>query len=101
MVRRRDLEKFASQNIREGRLRNRTVGLGSLSHTGTYSIDEVDRTITLRLEAGTFPNQDGNELKRAFTLTPNELTYVMFAADRGVGSSGSRLATHEIERAEP
>lgn len=85
-VRRNELESFASQNIREGTAaENRTVVRGSLAHSGTYLVDEVEKSITLRIEASTFPNMDRTAIKRAFKLTPNDLTYVMSRPTVGSG----------------
>jgi hypothetical protein len=42
----------------------------------TYSIDEADKTVTFRTEGSTFPNSDGEVLKRVLTkLTADELIY--------------------------
>ena len=88
MVRRSDLEKFASSNIREATaLENRMAVRGSLAHTGTYTVDQAEKSITLRVEASTFPNLDGTEITRPFTRTQNELTYVMSAPSVGTGSA--------------
>jgi hypothetical protein len=88
MVRRSDLEKFASTNIREATaLENKMAVRGGLAHVGTYTIDEAEKTITLRVEASTFPNQDRTEIKRPFTLTQNELTYSMSTPSVGTGTA--------------
>jgi hypothetical protein len=95
MVRRSDLEKFASSNIREATaLENRMAVRGSLAHSGTYTVDHAQKTITLRIEASTFPNLDGTEIKRPFTLTQNELTYAMSAPS--VGSGTARLVWRRV-----
>ena len=50
---------------------------GSIAHFGTWSIDEVGKTLVIRIESGTFPNQAGAEQKRAISsLTGDELKYV-------------------------
>jgi lipocalin-like protein len=78
IIRRNELEKFASQNIREGTAaENRAVVRGSIAHTGTYVVDETGKSLTLRIETSTFPNQDRTEMTRAFTLTAGELRYVV------------------------
>src|SRR6266850_2415597 len=75
-VRRAQLTNFEAPNIREGSAQeNRAVVRGSLAHSGTYTIDGSAKTITLRVEASTFPNLDGTEIKRPFTLVENDLTY--------------------------
>jgi hypothetical protein len=95
MVRRSDLERFASANIREATaLENRMAVRGSLAHSGTYTVDHAQKTITLRVEVSTFPNLDGTEIKRPFTLTQNELTYEMSAPS--VGSGTARLVWRRV-----
>ena len=87
-IRRADIEKFASSNVREGTAaENRSVVRGSIAHTGTYAIDGDGKTIVLRIESSTFPNQDRTEMKRSLTLTPNELTYVVPVPSVGSGTA--------------
>jgi Lipocalin-like domain len=48
----------------------------SIAYYGTYTVDEVTKVITLRVEASSFPNQVGIDNKRTITsLTANELKY--------------------------
>jgi hypothetical protein len=45
-----------------------------IAYYGTYTVDETGKTLTLRVEASSFPNQVGSEQKRTITsLTANEL----------------------------
>jgi hypothetical protein len=49
---------------------------GSLAYFGTYLIDEAEKMITFRTIASTFPNAEGEVIKRVITkLTPDELVY--------------------------
>jgi hypothetical protein len=57
MVVRPGLPKFASNNRQAGTAdENKAVVQGSFAYFGTYSVSEVDRTISLHIEGGTFPN---------------------------------------------
>lgn len=74
---RSDRPKFASNNRLnatpdELRANNR----GTLAYFGTYVVDESDQTITFRTEAGTYPNAEGEVIKRVITkLTADEWVY--------------------------
>ena len=47
---------------------------GSIAYFGTYTVDEAGKSISLRVDASTFPNQVGVEQKRDITsLTSNNL----------------------------
>ena len=79
---RSDLPKFASNNRVTGTPEeNKAVVQGSIAHFGTYSA-EGDK-IVFRVEAATYPNWNGAEQIRSFTLTENELRYTI-----PVGSAG-------------
>jgi hypothetical protein len=56
---------------------NSAAVLGSNAHFGTYSVNATDGTIIFRIEHATFPNWDGTEQKRAFTVSDDELTYTV------------------------
>jgi hypothetical protein len=40
-----------------------------------YTVAEADKTLVLHVESSTFPNWDGAEQRRAFSLSGDELTY--------------------------
>lgn len=46
---------------------------GSLSHFGTYTVDEKAGTFTIRPVAGNYPNWVGKDQPRKFTVTGDEL----------------------------
>jgi hypothetical protein len=78
------LPKFASNNRTTGTAEeNSAVIQGSISHFGTYSVSEADKTINFRIETSTFPNWDGTEQKRSFTLTGDELKYTIATGSGG------------------
>jgi len=56
---------------------NSAAVLGSNAHFGTYLVNAADGTIVFRIEHATFPNWDGTEQKRAYTVRGDELTYTV------------------------
>lgn len=48
---------------------------GTIAYSGTYTVDEASKTITLRLEVTTFPNQSLNQKRTITSLTANELKF--------------------------
>jgi len=78
------LPKFASSNRTLGTHdENKAVVQGSVAHFGRYTVNDSDKTITFHIEASTFPNWDGAEQKRPFTLSGDVLTYRVSAATGG------------------
>ena len=76
--------KFASNNRMEGTAEeNKAAVQGANPHWGTYSINESDRTIDFKIEHAFFPNWEGTEQKRPFTLTGNQLRYTATASTGG------------------
>ena len=73
---RRDLPKVLSNNrISQTAEESRSIAKGSIAHFGTYRVDETGRFFVFRIESSTFPNWDGAEQRRAFSLSGDELTY--------------------------
>ena len=88
------LPKFASNNRMIGTPdENKAIVQGSFASFGTYSINEAEKTVIFRIENATFPNWNGNEQKRSFTLSGDELKYIVSAA------SGGGVATVTWKRA--
>ncbi len=87
---RSDLLKFTSANRATGTPEeNKAVVQGSIAHFGAYSVDDNNKTIVFRIEASTFPNWSAAEQKRQFTITGDELTYVVPSAS--VGGTGETV----------
>jgi hypothetical protein len=83
MLSRPDLPKFASNNRTRGTAEeNKAVVEGSIAHFGTYTVDG-GKTFVFHIEAATFPNWNGTEQQRPFTLKGDELRYVVPAASGG------------------
>jgi hypothetical protein len=75
---------FASSNRMEGTPEeNKAVVQGTLSHIGTYAISEPDSTLVLRIESSSFPNWNGTEQRRVFTIAGDELRWRTPAASGG------------------
>ena len=76
--------KFASNNRNEGTPEEyKAVVQGSIAHFGRYTVNEADKTITFRIETSTFPNWNGVEQKRPFTITGDELKWTTAASSGG------------------
>lgn len=74
VVVRSDIPKFASDNRLKGTAEeNKTAVQGSLAYFGTYSIQETNRIISMRIEGSTFPNWKGTEQKRLFSRGGDQL----------------------------
>jgi hypothetical protein len=81
---RSDLPRFASGNRMDGTPDEyKSVAQGSISHFGRYTINEADKTITFYIETSTFPNWNGLEQKRPFSIVGDELKWVTPAASGG------------------
>ena len=76
--------KFASNNREKGTAEeNQATVSGCNPHWGKYSVDEKDRAIVFQIEHGTFPNWEGIQQKRPFTIAGDELKYTVPAASVG------------------
>ena len=74
---RASLPKFAANNRMQGTAEeNQAVVQGSNAYYGTYVVNEKEQTVTLHVEASTFPNSDGQDQKRATTVKGDEMTVI-------------------------
>jgi hypothetical protein len=82
---RSDRPKFASNNRLQATAdENRAAITGSLAYFGTYSVNEGDKIVSFHIGASTFPNSEGEDLKRIITsLTADELEYINPATTLG------------------
>jgi len=81
---RADLPKIASNNRTTATPEeNKAIVGGSVTHFGTVSVNAADQTLTFKIATATFPNWDGTEQQRPFTMTDDELTYTVAAASGG------------------
>ena len=86
--------KFVSNNRMEGTPEeNKAVVQSSIAHFGRYTVDESNRTITFHIQTSTFPNWNGTEQKRPFTVSADKLTW------RTPASTGGGTAEVVLKRA--
>jgi hypothetical protein len=84
LVARSGQPKFASNNRMEGTPDEyKAVVHGSIAHFGRYTVNEANKTITFHIETSTFPNWNGADQKRPFTLMGDELKWTTPAASGG------------------
>jgi hypothetical protein len=77
--------KFASNNRLQGTAEeNKAAQEGAVAHHGTWTVNEADKTVVLRIETAVYPNQDGTEAKRSISsLTADELKWTNPASGAG------------------
>jgi hypothetical protein len=81
---RSDRAKFASNSRDKGTpAENQTTVQGCNPHWGKYSVDEKDRAIVFNIEHAMYPNWEGIQQKRTFTISGDELKYLVPAASAG------------------
>ncbi len=94
LTERAGLPKFASNDRAKGSPEeNKAVVAGSIAHFGRYTINEAEKTITFHIETSTFPNWNGTEQKRPFTVSRDELKW------KTPASSGGGTAEVVLKRA--
>jgi hypothetical protein len=88
-----DLPKLASNDpMKPSPAEAMALTVGSIAYFGTYTVDEPSKTILLKIEASTLPNQLGFEGKRVITtLTADELKFTNTTA---VGDLGPVVTSH-------
>jgi Lipocalin-like domain len=85
--------KFASNSRTEGTPEEyKAVVHGSIAHFGTYTVNDVDKSITFHIETSTFPNWNGVDQKRPVTLTRDELKWTTAASSGGTAEVVLRRA---------
>ena len=74
LITRPNRQKFASGRRDQGTAdENKATVQGSLAYAGRYAID--DRTLILKIEASTYPNEEGAVQKRTFMLSGDDLSW--------------------------
>jgi hypothetical protein len=72
---RSDRAKYASGHPAQGTAEeNKATAQGTMTYFGTYSVSEPDRTIAIHIEASSFPNWNGADQTRIFSITGDLLT---------------------------
>ena len=83
-VLRTDTPKLASNNRTDATADEfKAVALGVLAYFDTYALDEKNQTLTMHIQASSFPNFNGSEQKRTLTLKGDELTLINAAGASG------------------
>ena len=87
MFARPDLPKIASTDrLKVSPQEAQAINIGSIAYFGTYTLDEPSKTVLLKIESSTYPNQLGAEAKRVITsLTADELKYTNMSVIGGGG----------------
>jgi len=73
---------------------------GGLAHFGTYTVNEADKSFTIRIEGSTYPNWDGTTQKRTITaLAGDDFTWTnpTTAAPSAAGTSRVDLAWRRVK----
>jgi hypothetical protein len=71
-----DLPKVASNNPETATPEEaKAIAAGSISYFGTYTVNEADKTLTLHVEASSYPNVAGEQKRTISSLTADELKY--------------------------
>lgn len=74
-VMRSDRAKYASHTLWQGTAEeNKETADGTITYFGTYSANEADSSIAIRVESSSFPNWDGTEQKRFVAIAGDQLT---------------------------
>ena len=81
---RTDVPKFAAKNRLQGTPdENKAAVHGSIGTFGTYTVDEANKSFTVRFEASTYPNNTGTEQTRPITIAGDELKVINPASSAG------------------
>jgi lipocalin-like protein len=71
---RSDRPKFAANSRAKGTPEeNKAAVQGAVSSFGTYTVNEANKTFVIRFEGSSYPNLEGTEQTRPFTITGDEL----------------------------
>ncbi|MFH7015911.1 lipocalin-like domain-containing protein [Flavobacterium sp. FlaQc-47] len=62
---------------------NISIVQGSNSHFGSYKIDEINKTLTFKIQTASFPNWENTEQKRYYTFNNNQIKYVVTNTTQG------------------
>jgi hypothetical protein len=77
LITRTGVPKFAANNRMQGTPdENKAAVQGSVANFGTYTVNEASKTFTVRFEGSTYPNNEGTEQTRSFTIMGDELKVI-------------------------
>jgi Lipocalin-like domain len=73
-VMRSDRPKFAANSRVQGTPdENKAAVHGGVASFGTYTVNQANQTFTIRYEGSSYPNLEGTEQIRSFTISGDEL----------------------------
>lgn len=80
-----DVPKLASGNrAKTTPEENQAIAHGTFAYFGSYTVNEADKSFTIRIERSSYANQVGTDNKRVITaLTDHELAYTTPATTSG------------------
>jgi len=79
-VMRTDRSRFAIDHPGQGTAdENRMTSRGTMTYFGTYRVREADRIIDIHIDASSFPNWNGADQTRGFTIDGDQLTLTVDA----------------------
>ena len=85
---RSDVPKFTSKSRLQGTPdENKAAVHGGIASFGTYTVDEANKSFTVRFEGSSYPNNTGIEQTRPFTITGEELKVINPASSAGTGQT--------------
>jgi hypothetical protein len=71
---RSDLAKYASNNRMPAPAEDKATVQGAIAFFGTYTVNEADRSYTVRVDGSSYPNWNGTDLKQFVeSITADEL----------------------------
>ena len=83
-----DLPKIASNNRdKQSTQEAQAISQGILAYFGSYTVNEKDHTITVKIGASSYPNWNGIEQKRTFSVNKDELTWTNRTTPTGGGTA--------------
>jgi hypothetical protein len=81
--------KFAANDKSKGTPEEYAAAVqGSNAHWGRYAVDDADGTVTFYIDHASFPNWEGTQQKRKFTITGDRLKYTVPAPTTGAKAVG-------------
>jgi hypothetical protein len=81
--------KFAANDKSKGTPEENAPAVqGSNAHWGRYEVNEADGTLTFFIDHASFPNWEGTQQKRKFTINGDRLKYIVPAPTTGAKAIG-------------
>ena len=86
VVMRGDLPNVASNNIQTSTAEeSQIIAHGSLAYYDTYTVNEADKTVSVKIEGASFPNFAGTAQTRRFAISGDQLTITNPTAQLSAG----------------